>query len=170
MQNKSKRKPSKKLEKDLARTRNTETDCSPGAVLWLKRSDKKVSFDDPQKGGHFSCGKPLPHAGAPIVLHGHIPDFTSSSEGGIWSCRGLDPVFQEVLWPRWSSEPQIAGSSPARIIELLLEEVIALCSRAAEACSKQGSGIAQTYSACLFAWIMTGAPTRLHQLDDRWAL
>ena len=41
----------------------------------------------------------MPHAGAPIVLHGHIPDFRSSSEGGIWSCRGLDPVFQEVLWP-----------------------------------------------------------------------
>ena len=36
----------------------------------------------------------MPHAGAPIVLHGHIPDFRSSSEGGIWSCRGLDPVFK----------------------------------------------------------------------------
>ena len=113
---------------------------------------KRSALTTPQKGGHFSCGKPLPHAGAPIVLHGHIPDFTSSSEGGIWSCRGLDPVFQEVLWPRWSSEPQIAGSSPARIIELLLEEVIALCSRAAEACSKQGSGIRadlQCLSVCM---------------------
>ena len=93
MQNKSKRKPCKKWEKDLARTRNTETDCK--SFDWSDLTKRSALT---QKGGHFSCGKPVPHAGAPIVLHGHIPDFRSSSEGGIWSCKGLDPVFEEVLW------------------------------------------------------------------------
>ena len=27
----------------------------------MKQSDKKVSFHGPQNGGHFSCGKPVPH-------------------------------------------------------------------------------------------------------------
>ena len=31
---------------------------SPGAILGLKQSDKKVSFDIPEIRGHFSCGKP----------------------------------------------------------------------------------------------------------------
>ena len=31
---------------------------SLGAILGLKQSDKKVSFDIPEKRGHFSCGKP----------------------------------------------------------------------------------------------------------------
>ena len=29
----------------------------------MKQSDKKVSFDDPQNGGHFSCRKPVSHVG-----------------------------------------------------------------------------------------------------------
>ena len=37
----------KNLKKDLART--------------ARESDKKVSFHGPQNGGHFSCGKPVPH-------------------------------------------------------------------------------------------------------------
>ena len=27
----------------------------------MKQPDKKVSFQGPQNGGHFSCGKPVPH-------------------------------------------------------------------------------------------------------------
>ena len=34
----------------------------------------------------------MPHAGAPIVLHGHIPDFRSSSEEGMWSLQGPRPT------------------------------------------------------------------------------
>ena len=33
----------------------------------MKQSDKKVSFDDPQNGGHFSCGKPVSHVGTSTV-------------------------------------------------------------------------------------------------------
>ena len=73
---------------------NTKTDCK--SFDWSNLTKRSALT---QKGGRFSCGKPVPHAGAPIVLHGHIPDFRSSREGGTWSCRGLDPVFQEVLWP-----------------------------------------------------------------------
>ena len=47
----------KLIKKDLARTRNAYTNCSAGVILWMKQSDKKVSFDDPQNGGHFSCRK-----------------------------------------------------------------------------------------------------------------
>ena len=28
---------------------------------------KNISFDDPQNGGHFSCGKPVPHLGTSTV-------------------------------------------------------------------------------------------------------
>ena len=53
----------------------------------------------PKRGVIFHVENQCHMQGPPIVLYGHIPDFRSSSEGGIWSCRGLDPVFQEVLWP-----------------------------------------------------------------------
>ena len=33
----------------------------------MKQSDKKVSFDDPQNGGHFSCRKPVSHVGTSTV-------------------------------------------------------------------------------------------------------
>ena len=33
----------------------------------MKQSVKKVSFDDPQKRGHFSCGKPVSHVGTSTV-------------------------------------------------------------------------------------------------------
>ena len=68
MQTKSKRKSRKKnLKKDLARTRNAYTNCSAGVILWMEQSDKKVSFDDPQNGGHFSCRKPVSHVGTSTV-------------------------------------------------------------------------------------------------------
>ena len=57
----------KNLKKDLARTRNAYTNCSAGVILWMKQSDKKVSFDDPQNGGHFSCRKPVSHVGTSTV-------------------------------------------------------------------------------------------------------
>ena len=34
----------------------------------MKQSDKKVSFDDPQNGGHFSCRKPVSHVGTSTVV------------------------------------------------------------------------------------------------------
>ena len=43
------------------------TNCSAGVILWMKQSDKKVSFDDPQNGGHFSCRKPVSHVGTSTV-------------------------------------------------------------------------------------------------------
>ena len=33
----------------------------------MKQSDKKISFDDPQNGGHFSCRKPVSHVGTSTV-------------------------------------------------------------------------------------------------------
>ena len=33
----------------------------------MEQSDKKVSFDDPQNGGHFSCRKPVSHVGTSTV-------------------------------------------------------------------------------------------------------
>ena len=33
----------------------------------MKQSDKKVSFDDPPNGGHFSCRKPVSHVGTSTV-------------------------------------------------------------------------------------------------------
>ena len=67
MQTKSKRKSRKKLKEGPARTRNAYTNCSAGVILWMKQSDKKVSFDDPQNGGHFSCRKPVSHVGTSTV-------------------------------------------------------------------------------------------------------
>ena len=43
------------------------TNCSAGVILRMKQSDKKVSFDDPQNGGHFSCRKPVSHVGTSTV-------------------------------------------------------------------------------------------------------
>ena len=51
----------------MQRTRNAYTNCSAGVILWMKQSDKKVSFDDPQNGGHFSCRKPVSHVGTSTV-------------------------------------------------------------------------------------------------------
>ena len=39
----------------------------------MKQSDKKVSFDDSQKRGHFSCRKPVSHVGTSTVSDSEAP-------------------------------------------------------------------------------------------------
>ena len=39
----------------------------------MKQSDKKVSFDNPQNGGHFSCRKPVSHVGTSTVSDSEAP-------------------------------------------------------------------------------------------------
>ena len=49
------------------------------------QSDKKVSFDDPQNGGHFSCRKPVSHVGTSTELPVHrfvLANGQSSCVGG----------------------------------------------------------------------------------------
>ena len=131
---------------------------------------KRSALTTPKKGVIFHVENQCHMQGAPIVLSWAHSWFYKFYWRRHFQWQGLDPVFQEVMWPNgWgvglrNQRLQVRG--PARIIEWPLEEVIALCSRAAEACSVASRNL----SACLFAWIMTGAPTRLHQLDDRGAL
>ena len=48
----------------------------------MKQSDKKVSFQGPQNGGHFSCGKPVPHLRtSPVVRDPHIFDRKEAARG-----------------------------------------------------------------------------------------
>ena len=39
---------------------------------------KNISFDDPQNGGHFSCGKPVPHLGTSTAVVCKGPQYVAS--------------------------------------------------------------------------------------------
>ena len=61
MQNESTRKSRKEPKEGPCTHWKSINQFRAGSILWMKQSDKKVSFKDPQNGGHFSCGKPVPH-------------------------------------------------------------------------------------------------------------
>ena len=61
MQNKSTRKSRKEPKEGPCTHWKRINQFRAGSILWMKQSDKKVSFKDPQNGGHFSCRKPVPH-------------------------------------------------------------------------------------------------------------
>ena len=61
MQNESTRKSRKEPQEGPCTHWKSINQFRAGSILWMKQSDKKVSFHGPQNGGHFSCGKPVPH-------------------------------------------------------------------------------------------------------------
>ena len=61
MQNESTRKSRKEPQEGPCTHWKSINQFRAGSILWMKQSDKKVCFHGPQNGGHFSCGKPVPH-------------------------------------------------------------------------------------------------------------
>ena len=67
MQNESTRKSRKEPQEGPCTHWKSINQFRAGSILWMKQSDKKVRFHGPQNGGHFSCGKPVPHLGTSTV-------------------------------------------------------------------------------------------------------
>ena len=96
----------------------------------MKQSDKKVSFDDSQKRGHFSCRKPVSHVGTSTVSDSEAPIHLAYVQH-LWQSKlvvileGLTRLMIELC-----SKMQLAGKWLQMHFDLhvcLLEKVL-LCS------------------------------------------
>ena len=108
MQNKSTRKSRKGPKEGPCTHWKRINQFRAGSILWMKQSDKKVSFKDPQNGGHVSCRKPVPHLRTSTVSDSEASIHLAHVQH-LWQSK-LFVIF--LVWSRWRirlcSELQLA--------------------------------------------------------------
>ena len=97
MQNESTRKSRKEPKEGPCTHWKSINQFRAGSILWMKQSDKKVSFQGPQNGGHFSCGKPVPHLRtSPVCCLGKIPGGAPFSQKIPWHLQNRKKTTQQT--------------------------------------------------------------------------